>query len=194
MKSFIPILIILYTLVVGFTIDDGGTEGMEPTTGYIDITVESNVNRLFFKYAMDEVCLSLTGSTLQNINGDSAPAMITVPVREFKCTNKMAYNDFLTLLKEGQYPEMTITIPQKVIPRIYSTDSVVLNDVLISIAGVSKKYDIECKIENLNTDDQFLIGTAKIRLSDLEIEPPVKSFGLVKVRDEIIVKFGFCLN
>ena len=106
----------------------------------------------------------------------------------------MAYNDFLTLLKERQYPEMTISIPQEVTSLKYSTDSVILNDVLISIAGVSKKYDIECRIENLNKDDQFLIGTAKIRLSDLEIEAPVKSFGLVKVRDEIIVKFGFCLN
>jgi hypothetical protein len=35
------------------------------------------------------------------------------------------------------------------------------------------------------------MGTLKVRLTDLEIEPQVKYFGLVKIRDEVIVKFGF---
>jgi hypothetical protein len=66
--------------------------------------------------------------------------------------------------------------------------------VTISIAGVSKKYDITGRIEDLNSNDHLLVGTINISLADLEIEPPVKFFGLVKIKDEVIVKFGISLK
>lgn len=180
--------------MVGFRTDDAELTVVKPAIGYIDITVESNVNKLYFKYALNQICLSINVETLQSRSDDTSNARIIVPVNEFTCTNKLAYRDFLTLLKSNQYPNITIAIPQKVLVQKQSTDSVILHDVLINIAGVSRKYDINYSIENANGKDSFLVGTTKIKLTDLNIEPPQKSFGLVKVKNEIIVKFGFCLK
>jgi hypothetical protein len=193
MKKFLPILMLLYSLVVGFRIAGGEPEVKEPTTGYIDITVESNINKIFFTYAFNEGSVFVSGSSLLS-NNNASLALITVPVREFKCINQYIYHDFLTLLKASQYPNLTITLPQKFPLQYQTTDSVILHGVMINIAGVSRIYDIPCYIEYLNQKDIALIGTAKIRLTDLEIEPPVKSLGLVKIKNEIIVKFGLRLD
>jgi hypothetical protein len=194
MKILLPILILLYTLMVGFRNEDSEPLGKEPATGFIDITVESNVNHLLFTYALTEMCLSETGANLPGSNIDISTARIIVPVKDFKCSNQLVYKDFLTLLKASQYPYITIAIPQKVLLQYRTGNSVTLNNVLINIAGVTKRYDITCVIENRDKTDSILIGSIKIRLTDLKIEPPVKYLGLVKVKDEVIVKFGFCLK
>jgi hypothetical protein len=194
MKMFLPGLILLYSLVVGFRVDDGEPEVKEPSTGFIDITVESNINKIYFTYSLNEGSLSLIGTSLPGNNNYSSSALITVPVKDFKCINRYIYNDFLTLLKASQYPDLTITLPQKFLLQYQTTDSLILHGVMINIAGVSRRYDIPCNVVYLNQKEIVLIGSAKIRLTDLEIEPPVKSLGLVKIKDEIIVKFGFRLK
>jgi hypothetical protein len=193
MKKFLPILMLLYSLV-GFRVVGGEPEVTKPTTGYIDITVESNVNKIFFTYSLKEGSLSISGHSLPGSTNEASPSLITVPVKDFKCINRYIYNDFLTLLKESQYPNLTITLPQKYTLEYQAGDSVLLTGVMINIAGVSRRYDIPCSIQYLNQNDIVLVGTTKIRLTDLEIKPPVKSLGLIKIKDEIIVKFGFRLK
>ena len=192
-KKLLILLLILYFPVAGFRIDDGEPKWNAPVTGFIDIIVESNVNRLFFSYPLSEINLYDTGVVLP-AKEDTGTANIIVPVKDFRCTNKIAFKDFLTLLKADQYPNLTIAIPQKVLMYYDNDESVTLHNITINIAGVLKKYDIICRAENRNSKDYILIGMIKIRLNDLKIEPPEKYFGLVKIKDEVIVKFGFSLK
>jgi hypothetical protein len=117
-------------------------------------------------------------------------ADIIVPVKDFKCTNRMAYRDFLKLLKAGEYPVMKVTIPGNIVDQLQNRESVILRDVLITIAGVSKKYDITCRAEKNGLKKNILVGTISVRLEDLNIDPPEKYFGMVKIKDQVIVKFG----
>lgn len=183
----------LFIRVAGLWAVEGKTEGKEPATaGYMDIIVESNINRLSFSYDLTETNLhndvQLSGSS------DSGYTSIVIPVRDFRCENKIAFNDFITLLKADKYPVLTINIPYRMMFQPYHSDSLILNNLTATIAGISKKYDIACRIENMNTDGCLLSGTLNIRLSDLDIVPPVKYFGLVKVKNEVIVKFGVHLR
>lgn len=180
--------------MVGFRVEKGKPATMEPAIGFIDIIVESNVNRVIFTYALSETSLSETRATLSGNNDDSSTARIIVPVKNFRCSNQFVYKDFLTLLKASQYPNLTINIPQKVLLQYSTSDSVIIRGVMINIAGVSKRYNITCNIENLNKKDFILLGTTTISLTDLEIEPPVKYFRLIKIKDKVIIKFGFCLK
>jgi hypothetical protein len=66
---------------------------------------------------------------------------------------------------------------------------VLLKGISITVAGVSRQYDINCKIHNVDNENQVLNGTALIKLTDLEIVPPVKMLGLVKVKNEITINF-----
>jgi len=179
--------------VAGLWAVEGKTEGKEPATaGYMDIIVESNINRLSFSYDLTEINLhneeELSGSS------DSGYTSIVIPVRDFRCENKIAFNDFITLLKADKYPVLNIKIPYRMMFQPFHNDSLILNNLTATIAGISKKYNIACRIENMSTDGCLLSGTLNIRLSDLDIVPPVKYFGLVKVKNEVIVKFGVHLR
>ena len=190
-KILLILSVLLYFPMAGFITYDGGYEWKAPANGFIDITVESNVNRLFFTYPLREI----------NLHDDDEPAgqgaetaKIIVPVKDFRCANETALRDFLALLRADRYPDLSITIPQNVLIQYHHNEQITIENVTISIAGVSKKYDITGRIEDLNSNDHLLVGTINISLADLEIEPPVKFFGLVKIKDEVIVKFGISLK
>jgi hypothetical protein len=184
---------ILFCPLTGFTDDDGETGRDVPVTGFIDIIVESNVNSLFFSYSLSDRSLYENDSSIPG-KEDTDIVNIIVPVRDFRCTNKIAFKDFLTLLKADQYPNLAIAIPQNVLMQFRNEDSLTLHNITISIAGISRKYDINCIVENPDSEDNILVGTIKVQLNDLKIKPPVKYFGLVKIKEEVIVKFGFSIK
>ena len=179
--------------MVGFRSDEGEPEGKEPATGFIDIAVESNVNIVNFTYALNNKILNVDSEN-PGIESDSETASIIVPVKDFRCNNETAFQDFLTLLKADDFPNITITIPKSILMKAHPGEPIVIHDILINIAGISKKYDITCSVDNNYSDGYILVGSIKIMLTSLDIEPPVKLFGLVKIKDEVIVKFGFSLD
>jgi hypothetical protein len=175
------LLILFYLLIfplAGYTRPAGGID--LPVTGFIDITVESNINKVDFTYP-------ISSSNVGN-REEKSIADITVPVKDFRCKNKIAFRDFLTLLKANEYPDIKITIPGNIIEQLQGKESVTLHNVLINIAGVTKKYDIVCT--SSHNKDNILTGTIVVRLNDLNIDPPEKYLGMVKIKDQVIVKFG----
>jgi len=195
MKKILLILILFSFVLVSFMGDDGLKYGTtDHSFGFIDITVETNFNRLFFRYDLKEWCLSVADATEPEYVHNTSVSRINIPVKDFKCTNQFVYRDFLALLKVDQFPNLEITIPQNPDIISYTEDSVILNGISFTVAGVSKKYDIDCEIEKVDNENQILNGTIRVKLTDLEIDPPVKWLGLVKVKNEIIVKFGFCFK
>jgi hypothetical protein len=187
-RTSLILLILVCFPLSGFRFSDGKHDGEVLTDGFIDITVESNINRVFFSYPLNGLSLNDSGYTG---NTDSEAVNITVPVRDFRCANTTAYHDFVSLLKADQYPDLSISIPHDDLLQYPRTGYVRIHNLVINIAGVTRTYDILCRTENFDSDDSFLVGTLKVRLTDLDIEPPVKYFGLVKIKDEVIVKFGF---
>lgn len=190
-KLLLILLVIASYTVAGSDPGAGGSGWTAPATGFIDINVESNINRLNFSYSVRNIYLY---DAARPGIVEAEKADIVVPVREFTCTNEIAYNDFLSLLKAEQYPDLTITIPQDVLVHYDLNEIVTINDVTINIAGISKEYDILCRVEKDFENRPVLAGTVTINLSELRIDPPVKYFGLIKIKDEVIVKFGFRLN
>ena len=187
----IPIIVLL---LVCFTLTSfrDGPEDRLTKRGFIDISVVSNVNRILFSYPFNEIDIDY-----RKVPGEKELdiASIIVPVRDFRCTNKTALNDFLVLLKADRYPYLSITIPDDLNIPDDKTKPVIFKNVIITIAGISKKYDITGQVENEDGDNnQVLVGTLKIRLTSLGLEPPEKFFGLIKVKDEVIVKFGISLE
>jgi hypothetical protein len=195
MKKKFLILIICLPGFAGSGLADGlKSGGTNISSGFIGITVLSNINKQFFQYNLKQQCLPIAKeSENRNTAGISASSII-IPVEEFKCTNKFVYKDFLTLLKVQQYPYLEIDIPYNSGTKNKLANSVILRGVTITVAGVSNQYDISCKIDKGDNENQILDGTVRIKLTDLEISPPVKFFGLVKVKNEIIINFQFCIK
>lgn len=180
--------IILFFILTSFKNSGIDSIAESPVTGFLNITVESNVNKVLFSYP-------ITGQNMQpsaEPQKSGSMADIVVPVRDFRCNNKVAYRDFVTLLKADQYPDLIISIPRRAFRQIMSESEFTLHNILINIAGVSKKYDITCKTEP-DGSGNILVGTIVVDLTDLNITPPIKYFGMVRIKDEVIVKFGLGL-
>lgn len=187
-KKFSILIILLSFSLASFRTDDMSPSGKILTDGFIDITVESNISRVFFSCSLAGISIHVTedpgNEPIESLN-------ITVPVNDFRSTSEAASHDFLTLLKADQYPTLSIKIPQQNLAKYAKEEYITIYNLVLNIAGVTKKYDIRCRAEKLDSGNSFLVGTLKVRLTDLNIKPPVKYFGLVKIKDEVIVKFGF---
>lgn len=193
MKQLILISILLFpiSLCSGEMLEK--PEKADHTAGFIDIVVQSNVNSILFEYDLEGKCLFNTNSIKTKYENDQSGMRILVPVKEFKVRNQSVYKDFLTLVKADQFPYLEIYIPHNQDIAIPENRSGILKDVSVTVAGVAKKYNINCRIEK-NENNEILLGLCHLRLTEFGLEPPVKFYGLVKVKDEIIVKFGFCLQ
>lgn len=194
MKKVLLILHLIYPLLTGFITDDTIAGRIETSHGFIDINVESNINKLYFSYDLKEKSYPFSGIDSNGSINDTSAIQIVVPVKDFQCTNQFAYRDFLKLMKESQFPFLAISIPKNTIINSESGDWLIIHNVMLTIAGVTKKYDIDCRIEYDKNQEKVLVGTTKILLTDLDIEPPVKTLGLIRIKNEIIVNFGFYWN
>jgi hypothetical protein len=186
---------ILTILISGLVLlIDNGSDRPGPFAGpgFIDITVESNLDRQYFQYNLNQRCIPVPG--ISDIVVKETPVIkIMVPVNDFKCTNRIAYKDFLFTLKASKYPWLEIAIPPYSEIKNVDGSSALLRDVLITVAGVAKHYDINCKLLESNSDHQVLNGSAVLKLTDFGIVPPVRFMGLVRVKDEITINFELCL-
>jgi len=181
--------------LAGFSLNEGLKSGKtNSSSGFIDITVLSNIDKQFFQYNMDQQCLIIAKEPETGYITGASTSRIKIPVEEFKCTNKFAYKDFLTLLKAEKFPYLEIDIPAGPGIKFNVDDSLILKGVTIRVAGVSNQYDISCRIVKGDNENQILDGSARIKLTDLDIAPPVRIFGLVKVKNEITINFEFCLK
>lgn len=189
------LLIICFTGLVGFKpeISSKSVEESSPT-GFINITVLSNLGKQLFQYSIKQQCISKIEEQGAEYIKDNKTSSIIIPVKDFKCINKSAYKDLLSLLKVDQYPNLEIDIPDNSNIIYISEKKVILKGISFNIAGVTRKYDVWCRINNAGTANQIFSGTTRLKLTDLDIVPPVKFLGLIKVNDEIIVDFSFCMR
>jgi len=195
MRRLLLILTLCFPGLVGFSPDYGLKSGKtSSSSGFIDITVLSNIGKQFFQYNLKQQCLSFTEEPGTEYVPGTSVSRILIPVKEFNCTNRLAYEDLQTLLKAEHYPNLEIKIPHNLSIKYDTDDSAILKGVSITVAGVSKQFDISCKIDKVDNAKQILNGTTRIKLTDLEIVPPVRLLGLVKVYNEIIIDFELCLK
>jgi hypothetical protein len=169
---------------------EGRNKGRSDACGnFLIIEGESNINRFSFSFATrpDDPATSFNYRSLHN------GTEIMIPVREFEASNPHMYSDFLMKLHEKEFPYISIKFPDLTTNKTDNLLQRSQHKVLITIAGVTKQYSIDCSL--LNCGDHLSIsGSEMVRLSDFHISPPEKLNGLIKVKDEITVSFSIILN
>jgi len=119
--------------------------------------------------------------------------VIRVPVKKFHTPNKIFYNDFIELMQGNKHPYILISIPEKELQNLKDANGKINPEIHIKLAGTEKTYRISCRIDQYSNDILFLRGQQKIKLTDFKIEPPVKSFGLIKVNNSVFINFGIII-
>jgi hypothetical protein len=155
---------------------------------YVYISGESTISPFSFRYNTADI------SGKKNLElRDSGILEISIPIRDFEPSNPMMYGDFLTLMKESEYPRIVVSFSRRQLQKLGQEHNSSCPEIRITIAGITRVYQIECSMVKCS-DQLYLSGEKRIRLSDFRLRPPEKLLGLVKVHNEINVNFGFIIT
>jgi hypothetical protein len=180
------LLLIFQGALLVSALDRPGKASCEP---YIIITGSTNVNSFQFHQIPERIAPILLTSLKDGGNSFISRTRIKIPVKRFKADNPFIYKDFMDLLKAAEHPYITVDLPKPFESSLQSDSGKF--DIRITIAGISKEYKANCFSDVCDDGNTFLFGTQIVRLSDFNIDPPEKTFGLIKVKDEVIINFGF---
>jgi hypothetical protein len=111
----------------------------------------------------------------------------------FDCGMPVMTHDFGKTIKSKEYPAISIEfISFERIP-VYTSKDKFKGKVKISLAGVTKTFQMDCTIEPKETGLIHLQGGRTFTFSDFELEAPKKMMGLIKVDDTLVVNFHLVL-
>ena len=119
---------------------------------------------------------------------------INIAVLNFNCSNYMMTKELRKTLKEDQYPYLHVKfLSLKEIPRANQKNSTICGQVEITIAGVSKRFEISYQLA-MDNNSMKLLGTQAINFSDFNLTPPKKMGKLVRANDQLAVVFNLNLK
>ncbi|KQW98499.1 hypothetical protein [Flavobacterium sp. Root420] len=104
-----------------------------------------------------------------------------IKMSNFDCGNKIMTKDLQGTVKIKQFPNSTVCIRD--IRQVGKNYKCNLN---FLITNKTLKY----KDFILYTDVNKIQGTLNLKFSDIELEPPTKMAGLIKVKDELVINFS----
>ena len=158
-------------------------------SAFIQINGKSNLNQFYFAYYSNHP-MEIKDSYYSK---DSGAIEIRIPVRDFKASNPLMYNDFIKVLKARDFPYIKISLSgYQMVWRNTGSDTPRLQ-IAITIAGKTSVYQVTCSI-NHYPDKLMIDGSKKIRFTDFNLAPPERLNGLIKVQDEIMINFGLIVN
>lgn len=116
--------------------------------------------------------------------------IIKLDVENFDCHNSLMTADLRKTLKVKDYPKISIRfISINKYPEPGRQD-ITKGIVVIELAGVSKKFEVDYKIASTERAYINLVGSRKVNFSDFNIKPPRKLGGMIQTNDELSVVFN----
>ncbi len=125
-------------------------------------------------------------------NGDEEIAFFSrdlqLQLSDFQSRNQHMKDDFLELLKASKYPYIYITF---IVDPLVSGDQISKSlTAIITIAGISRMYRIDCRNLDLNGSELHIDGEKKLSIRDFNLVPPSKLKGMVRVDEVVDIQFS----
>ncbi len=108
-----------------------------------------------------------------------------IRMSNFDCGNKIMTKDLQGTVKIKQFPNSTVCIKD-----IRSVGKNYKCNLTFLITNKTLQY----KDFILYSDDNKIQGSLNLKFSDIDLEPPTKMAGLIKVKDEIVINFSLYKN
>jgi len=138
-------------------------------------------------FRIDTLSHSLTlDQELIKVSGDS----LKLKIENFDCGKRGINKDFRNSLKSNDYPSIDISLIS------FKQSNKLLKEVnvVISLAGSEKIFELEFTSSYLENEIIKIEGEQKLKMSDFNLDPPRALLGLIKVRDELTIKFELLLK
>jgi hypothetical protein len=117
---------------------------------------------------------------------------LAINIKRFDCHQKFITNDLRKTLKADEQPTLKIDLLN--IGYYNGNMNNIKGWVNIALAGVTKTAEVDYAVRNGEPGYLELTGTRKLRFSDFGLKPPQKLAGLIKVEEELNVRFQLVLR
>ncbi|MBD0278122.1 MAG: YceI family protein [Bacteroidota bacterium] len=116
---------------------------------------------------------------------------IRLPVQNFDCHNPVMTADLRKTLKAKEFPQLIIRfISMNKYPDAGSRQDITKGIVVIELAGVSKRFEVDYKVVAADRNYINLVGSRKVNFTDFNITPPRKIGGMIQTNNELSVVFN----
>lgn len=120
---------------------------------------------------------------------------LAIPVKGLRSGESGLDKNLYAALKENKSPVIDFKLSKyQVFSDPAESQSTLIKAVgQLTIAGVSRAVELEAK-GRLSEHEAVFAGNKKLLMSDFGVKPPTLMFGMIKVRDPIVVEFEISLQ
>ncbi|MBN1158619.1 MAG: YceI family protein [Bacteroidales bacterium] len=160
----------------------------------IRIEGATNINNFEFMYESPLPVSFATEHTDCYSKPDTCLMDFSIPVQSFRSSIPAMRNDFLALLKASEYPEIVVAVQKSSFDCIAGGTFIDQLDMIITLAGTKKALHADYSILTGPENRITVSGETKFLLTDFQLEPPEKAMGLVRVLNEVFIKFDIVIS
>jgi hypothetical protein len=113
----------------------------------------------------------------------------------FSCGMQLMTNDFNKTIKAKQHPVIEIELISFERTPVYGcVEERFKGRMNIAMAGVVRKFDVDCAIEAKSNGIIYLRGNRAFEFADFNLTAPSRMMGMIKVEDKLEVMFNLALK
>lgn len=116
-----------------------------------------------------------------------------IPVYQFEGQNQFMENDFREMLDASNHPLIKVGIKENCLDKISTETKDDKIEFLLTIAGETR-HVVGYYNPEFRNNEILIKGVTRIKLSDFSIIAPEKMFGMLQVKDVIIIKFDILIS
>lgn len=186
---------ILLCNVTGFTqCPEVGNREYDYYLKEISIKGTTNINNFTFSYENPLPTYPIIKNDMCYSEPDTCIMDISIPVHSFTGSVPAMRNDFLTLLKASEYPEITVGVEKSIFDCIATGAHPDNMEMVITLAGVQKTIHVYYSTSSDSNTGIIISGNTQLMLTDFHLDPPEKALGLVRVKNEVFIKFDIVIS
>lgn len=176
-------------LTIIYSFEKGSKVSIDGTTNVKDFFCSSN--RLFAQQSA-----KLNREDSEKIGFDNAA--LDFNISSLNCGNIGINRDLMKAMKADSYPFISVKLTdaqidaeKKLSPDSWTTIKI---NVSISMAGITKNAFIVVQGKKIGNNYYRFVGQHSMLMTSFGVVPPTALFGMVKVKDGIIVKFDLIIS
>jgi hypothetical protein len=162
----------------------------------LSIDGKTNVNSFtcaIAKYAGTDTLVLHEGG--KNVRPVFVKGSVGLDASTFDCGMAIMTSDFRKTIKSDVYPAIVIDfISFERTPTYKEGDENFKGILKISLAGVTKLFEVDCFIETKSNGLIHLKGGRQFKFADFGLKPPTRMMGSIKVKEDLKVKFHLVLK
>ena len=163
-----------------------------------NLCIEGRTNISSFTCDIVEYLNEDTILLYRDLNNDqkyiTAKGGLSIDINRFDCHRAYLTTGFKKTLKPAENGHMIINLLTLGYIKPNTPSQHVKGYVEIQLAGVTRFMEIDYSVINSHPGLLELTGTRKMLFSDFKLNPPKKAGGLIKVEQEIMVRFQLMLR